>query len=53
LFLSETAAIKPAFVTAALRIEKLGLEFRMSPIVLPAFVEMIGVADGIILVARS
>ena len=46
LFLSETAAIKPAFVTAALRIEKLGLEFRMSPIVLPAFVEMMGVADG-------
>jgi hypothetical protein len=46
LFLSETAAIMPAFVTAALRIEKLGLVFRMSPMVLPAIVGTIGIAAG-------
>jgi len=46
LFLSETAAIMPAFVTAALRIEKLGLVFRMSPMVLPAVEETIGIAAG-------
>jgi len=46
LFLSETAAIIPAFVTAAFRIEKLGLVLRISPIVLPAVVETLGNAAG-------
>jgi hypothetical protein len=46
LFLSETAAIIPAFVTAAFRIEKLGLVLRISPIVLPAFDETMGIAAG-------
>jgi hypothetical protein len=36
LFLSDTAVIKPAFVTAARSIEKLALVFNTSPIVLPA-----------------
>jgi hypothetical protein len=46
LFLSETAAIRPAFVTAAFKIEKFGLVFRMSPMVLPAVEETIGIAAG-------
>jgi hypothetical protein len=46
LFLSETAAIRPAFVTAAFKIEKFGLVLRISPIVLPAVVETIGIAAG-------
>ena len=35
LFLSDNAGSKPALVTAAFKIEKLGLEFTISPIVLP------------------
>jgi hypothetical protein len=46
LLLLETASIIPAFVTAALRIVKLGLVVRMSPIVLPADVGTMGIAAG-------
>jgi len=47
LFLSETAFIRPALVTAAFRIEKLVLVFNMSPIVLPdGTVIVLGTASG-------
>ncbi|NBT17134.1 MAG: hypothetical protein EBS95_12470 [Chitinophagia bacterium] len=47
LFLSDTAAIMPAFVTAAFKMEKFGLVFSTSPIVLPAPVGIVsGVASG-------
>ncbi|MEY3945873.1 MAG: hypothetical protein RJB03_579, partial [Bacteroidota bacterium] len=47
LFLSDTAAIMPAFVTAAFKMEKFGLVFSTSPMVLPAPVGIVsGVASG-------
>jgi hypothetical protein len=47
LFLSDTAVIKPAFVTAAFKIEKFGLVFSTSPIVLPEPTGIVrGVASG-------
>ena len=47
LFLSVTAGSSPAFVTAAFKIEKLGLVFNTSPIELPAPCgKLMGVAKG-------
>jgi hypothetical protein len=46
LLLLETASIIPAFITAALRMVKLGFVVRMSPIVLPAGIETMGMAAG-------
>jgi hypothetical protein len=46
LLLLETASSMPAFVTAALSMVKLGLVVRMSPIVLPAGIETMGMAAG-------
>jgi hypothetical protein len=53
-FLSDTAAIMPAFVTAALKMEKFGLVVNTSPIVLPAPVGIVsGVASGTFLLQED